>query len=139
MTTINNKNMRLKEWLKKNNEFDICDKDIYKQKYDFNQYYETNDIDMQLNDHMMVNIINDIENTQNTNQFLESYKNKNIYLHPNKNIYECNKIFKIMIDQVIDNNMHIKIPQQDNDTGETKYKKGYIFTKNMKHSFYNFI
>lgn len=91
----------------------------YSQKYDDSLYNNDGDID----DICKENYIYDTNDTDDTDT----------------NLYECNLLFKQMVDMANDMDMDINIPDVDENgmITETTCKK--IFNKKMKESFYEFI
>ena len=132
----NTNHENLISWLKKKHKYtDTLDHKFYNSKYNYNAYYNKNkDIDEELKDKFFSdNPIIDEE----VYKYTQKYKESKIYFDKNKNIYECNQIFKELIDTTIENNFILKVPIKKEN--EILISNEYIFDKNMKESLYLFI
>lgn len=115
-------------WLRKNNRYSEYGTDIYKSQYDFEDYYDNGDIDAILSKTQNTRLL-----SKNDKKYIQEYdNNKRVHIDHKTNLYECNKIFRNMMDNVITNNMCITLPNKDNE-------QMYIFDTKMKESFYEFI
>lgn len=135
MNIVKFREMTLKSWLKKNNKLSELDdsNNNYISKCEYDKYYDDDDIDIELNQDNEIDFLDDEERKK-----YQNYKSNKIYFDSKTNIYECNKIFRNLIDCTINNNLYLVTPNiKPND--ELCYDEKYIFDKSMKQSLYEFI
>lgn len=154
MSIIFNKPSKLREWLKKYNDNDI---EFYESQYDFLNYYDEPDTNLNSIDSDIVEITNplmhngdsdlsddDFESiddnyVQKYDNYVQKYDNYNVYIYPHMNLYNSDMLFRKITDEVLKNNMSLSVPVYNTETNKYDFIEDYIFNKNMKKSFYEFI
>lgn len=124
----------LTNWLNKTNKYyNNYSTKPYLSKNDLNYYYYKNDPDIELNQNHMIDILHADEQ-----KYIQYYKNNKFYLDQSTNIFECNKIFRNLIDETLEYDLYLNIPIIGNNN-KIYYESQNIFDKNMKKSFYDFV
>ncbi len=147
MSIIFNKPSKLREWLKKYNDDDI---EFYKSQYDFLNYYDEPDTNLNSIDSDIVEITNPLIHDSDSDlsdddfesiddNYVQKYNNHNVYIYPHMNLYNSDVLFRKITDEVLKKNMSLSVPVYNTETNKYDFIEDYIFNKNMKKSFYEFI